>query len=98
VWVSFLVLFVSGYVVMFATYASFAAAPLYINLMQAISWVMIALFAWLFFVPWREFNYDIDEEKWPAAGANLTRIDTINLVNLFLGIIEVVIGSTGHYW
>jgi uncharacterized membrane protein len=98
VWVSILVLPVTGYVVMFATYGSFAAAPLYINLMQAISWVMIALFAWLFFVPWREFKFHIDAEKWSAAGANLARIDKINLVNLLLGIIAVVTGSTGPYW
>jgi uncharacterized membrane protein len=98
VWVSILVMPVTGYVLMFTTYGSFAAAPLYINPMQAISWVMIALFAWQFFVPWRELKLHIDAENWSAAGANLARIDNINLVNLLLGIIAVVTGSTGPYW
>jgi uncharacterized membrane protein len=98
VWVSILVLPVTGYVMMFTTYGSFAAAPLYINLMQAISWLMIVLFAWLFFGPWKKFNYDIDAKNWSAASANLTRIDKINSVNLLLGIIAVVTGSTGPYW
>ena len=98
VWVSVLLLLASGYWMLVTSFGGFAHAPLYINLMQAISWVMIALFAWLFFVPWREFKFHIDAEKWSAAGANLARIDKINLVNLLLGIIAVVTGSTGPYW
>ena len=60
--------------------------------------VMIALFVWLFFVSWREFNHDIDAEKWPAAAANLKRIHKIILVSLLLGVISLVAGGTGHLW
>jgi|ERR1039458_910932 uncharacterized membrane protein len=41
VWISFLVLLVTGYVNLFTAFSGFAAAPLYVNLMQAIGWVMI---------------------------------------------------------
>jgi uncharacterized membrane protein len=98
VWISLLVLPGSGYVLLWTMYGSFTAAPLYINLMQAISWVMIALFAWQFFGPWEEFNYDMNAENWPAATANLKRIHNIILVNLWLGFIVVFIGSTGTLW
>ena len=98
VWVSFLVLFVSGYVVMFATYASFAAAPLYINLMQAIGWVMIVFFVWLFYGPWLAFKRAADTQDLQAAAAHLNRIRQIVLVNLPLGLIVVVIAGTGPFW
>ena len=97
-WASVLAQLLSGYWLLFTMYGSFAAAPLYINLMQAIGWVKIALFAWMFFVPWREFNYDIEAQNLSAAIANIKRIEKIVLASLLLGIIALAINSTGAYW
>ena len=93
-----LVALVTGYAMVFTVFGGLAAAPLYINLMQVIGVVMIALFVWLFFVPWREFNYDIEAQNLSAAIANLKRIEKIVLASLLLGIIAVAINSTGAYW
>jgi uncharacterized membrane protein len=98
VWASLLVQLVSGYWLLLTMYGSFAAASLYINLMQASGWVMIALFVWLFYGPWRKFKCAADSQDWPAAAAHLNRIRHIVLVNLPLGLIVIVIGSTGHLW
>jgi uncharacterized membrane protein len=98
VWISLLVLLVTGYVNLFTAFGGFAAAPLYVNLMQAIGWVMIALFAWLFFGPWREFNYEMDAENWPTATDNVKRIQKIIFMDMWLGFIVVLIGSTGPFW
>jgi hypothetical protein len=48
VWVAILLLFVSGYWMVFTTFGGFTGAGLYIHLMQMIGWLMIALFIWLF--------------------------------------------------
>src|ERR1039458_4212180 len=97
-WISILMLPVTGYVNLFTAFGGFAAAPLYVNLMQAIGWVMIALFVWIIFGPWREFNYDMDAKKWSAATFNFKRIQKIIFVNLWLGFITIFTGSTGAFW
>jgi uncharacterized membrane protein len=93
-----LLLLASGYWMLLTTFGGFKGAPLYINLMQAIGWVMIALFVWLFHGPWLKFKRAVDTQNWPAAATHLNRIRQIILVNLPLGLIVVVIGGTGRFW
>jgi uncharacterized membrane protein len=98
VWVSVLLLLASGYWMLLTSFGGFAQAPLYINLMQAIGWIMIVLFAWLFHGPWLAFKRATDAQDWPAAGTSLNRIRQIIIVNLPLGLIVAIIGGTGRYW
>jgi uncharacterized membrane protein len=98
VWVSVLLLLASGYWMLLTTFGGFKGASLYINLMQAVGWLMIALFVWLFHGPWLKFKRATDAQDWPAAAAHLNRIRKIILVNLPLGLIVVVIGGSGRFW
>ena len=93
VWLAILLLLASGYWMLFTTFGGFAAASPYIHLMQ-----MIALFVWLFHGPWLAFKRAVDVEDWPSAGTSLNRIRQIIRVNLPLGLVVVVIGSSGRYW
>jgi uncharacterized membrane protein len=98
VWISLLLLVVTGYGMVFVTFGGFAALPLHVDLMQAIGWVMIALFLWLFYGPWLAFKRAADSENWPIAAASLDRIRRIISINLPLGLLVVVIGASGRYW
>ena len=98
VWLAILLLLASGYWMVFTTFGGFAAAGLYIHLMQMIGWLMIALFVWLFHGPWLAFKRAVDAEDWPSAGATLNRIRQIIAVNLPLGLLVVAIGGSGRYW
>ena len=98
VWVSILLLLASGYWMLLTTFGGFKGAPLYINLMQTTGLVMIALYVWLFHGPWLKFKRAADAQDWPAAGAQLSRIRQIIMINLPLGLIVVIIGGTGRYW
>jgi uncharacterized membrane protein len=98
VWVAVVLLLVSGYWMLVSTFGGFAKAPLYINLMQTIGLVMVALYAWLFHGPWLKFKRAVDAEQWPDAGAQLNRIRQIIAINLPLGLIVVAIGGTGRFW
>ena len=98
VWVSIVLLLVSGYWIVFVTHGGFAGVGVHVHIMQALGWVMIALFLWLFHGPWLKFKRAVDAEDWPTAGANLSRIRQIIAVNLPLGLIVVVIGASGRYW
>ena len=98
VWASVLLLLASGYWMLIMRFGGFAPAPLHVNLMQAIGWVMIALFVWLFHGPWLAFKRAADAQEWPAAAASLNRIRQIIMVNMPLGLIVVIIGGTGARW
>jgi uncharacterized membrane protein len=98
VWASVLLLLASGYWMLTVRFGGFAHAPPYVNLMQAIGWVMIALFLWLFHGPWLAFKRAADAQEWPAAAARLNRIRQIIMINLPLGLVVVIIGGTGAHW
>ena len=98
VWISILLLLASGYWMLLTTFGGFKGAPLYINLMQTIGLVMIALFVWLFHGPWLKFKRAVDAQDWPSAAVQLSRIRQIIMINLPLGLIVVIIGGTGRYW
>ncbi len=98
VWVSWILLVASGYSMLVTSFGGFAGAPLYVNLMQALGWVMIVLYVWLFHGPWLAFKRAVDAKDWPAAGAQLERIRKIIQVNMPLGLVVVVIGGTGRFW
>lgn len=98
VWASVLLLLATGYWMMMTSFGGFARAPLYINLMQTLGWVMIALYLWLFHGPWLKFKRAVDAQEWPVAGAQLNRIRQIIMINMPLGLIVTIIGGTGRYW
>ena len=98
VWASAALLLATGYWMMVSYFGGFINTPPYVNAMQALGWVMIALFVWLFHGPWLTFKRAVDREDWAAAGASLNRIRQIIMINLPLGLIVVIIGGTGRYW
>jgi len=98
VWASVLLLLASGYWMLFATFGGFKAAPLYINLMQALGLLMVLLFVWLFHGPWLQFKRAVDAKDWPAAALHIGRIARIIQINLPLGLLVLVIGGTGRLW
>ena len=97
VWIALLLLVINGYGMVFVTFGGFAAVPLHVNLMQAIGWVMIALFFWLFHSPWLAFKRAVDTENWPTAANGFDRIRRIISINLPLGLVVVVIGASGRF-
>jgi uncharacterized membrane protein len=98
VWVSIVLLLATGYWMLVKDFGGFAGAPLYINLMQTLGLIMVALFAWLFHGPWLKFKRAVDAQDWPAAASHLNRIRQIIMINLPLGLIVVGLGGTGRFW
>jgi uncharacterized membrane protein len=98
VWIAVLLLLVSGYWMMMTTFGGFKGAPLYINLMQGLGLVMVALFLWLFHGPWLKFKRAVDAQDYSTAGVQLNRIRQIIMINMPLGLLVVAIGASGRYW
>lgn len=98
VWLSIVVLFATGYLMLFTTQGGFAFAGLHVHIMQGLAWVMTLLFAWLYWGAWAEFREDVKNENWEPAGKNLGRIRQIVGINLPLGLIVSAIGVSGRWW
>ena len=68
-----------------------------IKLMHIIGWIMILIFLFLFFIPYRNLKQRIASQDFAAAGNALALIRKIVAVNLTLGLIVVVIAGGGRY-
>ncbi|HIP53779.1 MAG TPA: hypothetical protein EYH03_07205 [Chromatiales bacterium] len=91
VWAALIVILLSGYWIFFGVYNAQTAG--YVHLMQAIGWLMAALFAYIYFVPYRGLGRALEAGELPAAGASLAVIRRIIVINLSLGIVEAVLGA-----
>lgn len=98
VWASVIVLLVSGYGMLLFGFGGFAGAGVHVHLMQAIGLVMMALFAHLYFAPWRRLQRALERGDGPAGAAQLGQIRGIVMINLGLGLLTSAIGASGRFW
>jgi len=87
VWVLVLLLLASGLGMLL--HAGVHDAPLGWQLMMGIGLVMFALFAHLFFAPYRRLQHAVAASDWPAAGEQLKRIPPIAMTVFVLGWIAI---------
>lgn len=87
VWASIAVLLASGLAMLVDL--GFANAPLGWHLMFGIGLVMFALFAHLFFVPYRRLQRAVGASDWPAGGAQTLVIARLAMANFALGWIAI---------
>lgn len=97
VWMAVVVLFTSGYWLIFRAFGGFAGSPVYVHIMHALGLLMIVLFIYLYYRPYPVLKSTVAAEDWPAAGAALNRVRHIVLVNLVLGLALLFIVYAGRY-
>jgi uncharacterized membrane protein len=96
VWAAILALLASGYAAI-AVGGGFAAWGWHVHAMQAVGLVMMALFAHLYFAPWRRLNRAVDAQAWPEAGKAMAAIRRIVTINLILGLAVSGLGAAGRW-
>ncbi|MFY0676320.1 MAG: CopD family protein [Neptuniibacter sp.] len=96
VWLAIAALILSGHG-MIAMYGGFAQIGLHIHIMLGLGYLMIALYAFLFFLRYKQLRVAVAEENWQAAGGFLNKIRHIVAVNLILGLITIAVASGGKY-
>lgn len=97
VWLSVVVLLGSGYWMLFAVFGGFAGAGVHVHIMHGLGLLMVALYAWVYFRPFRTLAINTAAGTWPEAGAALNRIRQVIRINLSLGLMVVVVASAGRY-
>jgi uncharacterized membrane protein len=97
VWIAVALLPITGYVMVFGFFGGMSGLGLHIHVMQGLGWIMIALYLHVYFAPYRRMNQAIAAQDWKEAGRRLGQIRKIVATNLTLGILVVVIASSGRY-
>ena len=90
VWLSLSVLLASGYWIFLGLWHG--KAGLHVHLMQGTGLVMIGLFVFLYFVPYRRLGEALEQSDFPRAGAQMTIMRRIIATNLVLGLITTILG------
>jgi len=94
VWVSILLLWGSGLWVFLVAFK--AKAPLHVHVMMGIAAIMTLVFVYIYAFPYRKLKVAIEYENWSWAAAKLALIRRLILVNLVLGLITALAGSSGR--
>ena len=87
VWLSIAVILVTGLIIMLQV--GFARSPIGWHAMFGIGLVMMAIFAHIFFAPYRRARRAAALQDWPSAARGLEQIHTLVILNFSLGWIAI---------
>lgn len=98
VWGCVIVLLGSGFYMVFDSFDSLGHAPAFVHVMMGLGIVMMALFAYVFFVPYQQLKVAVQTGSEPLAVHAMVRVRLLIAANLTLGIIVVLVGMLGSYF
>lgn len=91
VWLSVALILGSGLYMM----AMIGKPPLYVTAMLVLGVVMMAIFAHVFFAPYKRLRAAVAMQDWKSGGAALGQIRKLIGANLILGMLTITLGKTG---
>lgn len=97
VWMAVILLPITGYWIIFTVLGGMHRAGMYIHVMSGIGLVMISLYLWLYFVPYRAFRRAVSAENWPEGAKRLAQMRRIVGTNLVLGLVTAAVAGGGKY-
>ncbi len=97
VWICIIALPATGYWIIFAHYGGMARVGWHVHIMQVLGIIMILLFLHVFFSPFKRLRKAVKEENYQVAGENLAQIRKFVGINLFLGIIALIVAGGLRY-
>ena len=98
VWAAVATLLITGYYMALGPFGGFASVGMHVHIMHGLALVMTAIFAHLFFAPWKRFRRAAAGSEHENAATALGSIRRLVAVNLVLGLIVVVVATGGRYW
>lgn len=95
VWVAVVLILTTG-LIRINEMGGFSAVPAYIHLMFAIGAVMMAVFVYIYFVPFPKLVRLVQAQEWKAAGEALAVIRRLIGFNLSIGLINIAVAIIGR--
>ena len=96
VWMAIIVLMLTGYWLVGA-FGGFGSVPSYVHIMHLLGWIMVALFAFMYFKPNKAFQQALSQGDKEQAMSALGSVRTIVTINFILGLVIVAIVTGGRY-
>ena len=96
VWMAVIILVVTGYLLV-GGMGGFGTVPNYVHIMHLLGWVMIGLFAFVYFKPNKSFRQAVESGNSEIAAKSLNTVRLVVSVNLALGLAVVAIVTGGRY-
>ncbi len=96
VWVAIFLILVTG-LSMIHQFGGMLQVPKYIHEMLLLGTIMMAIFAYVFFVPYANFKLAVSSTDWPKAGAILATIRKLVATNLLLGVLAIIVVELTRY-
>ena len=96
VWLAVPAILASGYWMVFK-FGGFGAVRLHIHLMNGLGLLMMGIFFYVFFSPWKALARAVAEQRWPDGGTALARIRQAVGFNTLLGLLVVGLATGGRY-
>lgn len=97
VWGAVILILLSGFI-MIGLLGGMGHMPLYVHIMLAIGLAMMAIFAHVFFAPYKRLRQAVAAQDWQAGGKALSQIRPLVGINLSLGLLNVAIAVLGALW
>jgi uncharacterized membrane protein len=98
VWISIITILISGLWMIFAELGGMANTGYHIHIMLGLGIFMMLLFLHVYFGPYRRLQYAVIESNWKTGGEKLDQIRGLIKINLILGLVLVVIATSGRYF
>lgn len=96
VWMAIVILLITGYALVGA-FGGFGSVPGYVHIMHLVGWVMIGLFAFLYFKPNKAFRSAVESGNTEVAAKSLNTVRWIVTANLVLGLAVFALVTGGRY-
>ena len=71
---------------------------IHVHIMATLAVIMIAIFMHLNFAPVKRLHQAVIRDDWPDAGEQLNKIRQLVGINLWIGLVVLLVGSSGRYW
>ena len=97
VWTSIAVLLVTGFFMIFNAFGGFRLTPMFVNLMMALGILMMLLFVYVVFLPYRQLRHGVEVNAEPEARKAMNQIRIVILINLILGLIVIFVAASGAF-
>ena len=97
VWISVVLILATGYWMVFSYFGGFANAAPHIHIMHGAGIVMVLIYLYVFFGPYRRLRHAVIVQDYPLAGEHLNRIRKMVGINILIGLLVIIVASAGRY-
>jgi uncharacterized membrane protein len=98
VWVAIITIPLTGYWMLFQVFGGMGNVGLYIHIMHALGLVMIAIYLYVYFVPYQGLKRAVAAQVWPEGKGHIDRIRDLVGINMILGLITIAVAAGGRYF